>query len=97
MVFPGFDVNWYQTPVLQDMKLFRQLWVDEHPSGARYRPLAAGALPNTDRLMSQTIVLPSWGAPVPRLVDQYAEAFHKVAERMEDLAEYQCAKSEGAT
>lgn len=89
IVFPGYDVNWYQTPVLQDMNLFRQLWVDEHANGTRYQPIPNGALPNTDSIVARTMVLPSWAQPAPALVEQYALAFEKVAGQMDQLAEYQ--------
>ncbi len=88
-VFPGYYENWYQTPILQDMDLFRQLWVDQYPNGTQYTPLSPGALPNTDAIVAQTITLPSWGEIVPGLVDQYAKAFHKIARNMDALAEYQ--------
>ena len=86
--------NWYQVPILQDMSLFRQFWVDSHPNGARYTPLPANGLPNTDSVLARTIVLPAWGAPAPKLVDQTVAAFQKVSSQMARLADYQREKRE---
>jgi len=89
VIFPGYSDNWYQAPILQDMNLFRQMWVDSYPNGTQYKPLPLGALPNTDDIVERTLTIPSWGQLVPDLVDQYAAAFHKVCSSMDQLAEYQ--------
>ena len=89
IVFPGYDENWYQTPILQNMDLFRQMWVDSYPNGTQYTPLPPGSLPNTDNIVKRTITIPSWGHPAITLVDQYASAFHKLAQNMDKLADYQ--------
>jgi perosamine synthetase len=81
--------NWYQAPLLQDMNLFRQLWVDQYPNGTRYQPLPLGALPNTESVLARNLILPAWAVPAPDLVDQYAVAFRKVADNMDRLAQYQ--------
>ena len=91
VVFTGYE-NWYQTLVFQDMSLFRQLWIDRHANGARYRALPPGALPHTDEAVRRTLVLPAWGQPAPELVDQYAAAFDKVAANMDALTRYQAEK-----
>jgi perosamine synthetase len=92
-VFPGYNENWYQTPILQDMNLFKQFWIDNYPNGTKYTPLPPGALPHTDDIVRRAITIPSWGHPVTALVDQYAAAFHKVAQNMDVLADYQYNKN----
>lgn len=89
VVFAGYNQNWYQSPILQDMDLFRQFWVDSYPNGTCYNPMKKGSLPNTDDVVNRGIVFPLWGVPVTELVYQYAEAFKKVSERMDELAIYQ--------
>jgi dTDP-4-amino-4,6-dideoxygalactose transaminase len=93
IVFTGYD-NWYQTPIFQDMTLFRQFWVDRHVNGACYHPLSPGSLPHTDEAVRRTLVLPAWGKQAPDLVDQYATAFDKIAAHMGELAGYQARKHE---
>jgi dTDP-4-amino-4,6-dideoxygalactose transaminase len=80
---------------MQDLSLYRQLWVDEFANGTRYRPLPAGALPNTESVLARTLTIPAWGAPAPELVGQYAAAFQKVAGQMAELERYQRERSAG--
>jgi len=87
--------NWYRAPLMQDLSLYRQLWVDEFANGTRYRPLPAGALPNTESVLARTLTIPAWGAPAPELVGQYAAAFQKVAGQMAELERYQRERSAG--
>lgn len=91
-VFPGYDENWYLSPILQDMALFKQFWVQEFANGTKYQPLQYGDLPNTDNVVTRGIVFPTWGIEVPELVSQYVKAFKKVANQMNKLEEYQHSK-----
>lgn len=78
----GYRV-WYLEPLFQDEYFYGRRTTDR-----KYRP---GDLPRTDELAKKSIVLPanSFITPVTELLDQYSEAFHKVAENQDRLKSIQ--------
>jgi len=46
-------------------------------------------LPKTEEMANKIMVLPVFAEPCEELLDQYAEAFHKVTSNLKDLKEYQ--------
>lgn len=80
--------NWYQVPLLQDTKLYSQLWPVKHGNGVEYKPLPAGALPHDEALRRRIVIFGVPAIESPELIKQTAAAVEKVAANMANLARY---------
>lgn len=81
--------NWYQTPLLQDLKLYGRLWPVKHTNGVEYKPLPPGSLPHNEDIRARALTIPIPALEVPQYMDQVAEAISMVAANMDLLARYQ--------
>ena len=89
----GYKV-WYLEPLFQD----------ETPFGNRYPwqisegnlKLGKGDLPRTEEMEKKIMVIPTFAEPCEELLDQFAEAFHKVAASLEEIKKYQEEKGEAS-
>jgi len=84
----GYD-NYYQTPIFQDTKLYGQLWPVKHANGVEYKPLAAGALKNNEKLRENQLILNPPHVEMFDMMDEWAEAIRKIASNMDALARHQ--------
>ena len=82
----GYKV-WYLEPLFQDETPFgnRYPWQMSKGDGK----LGKGDLPRTEEMADKIIVIPTYAEPCEELLDQYSEAFHKVAASLEELRKYQ--------
>jgi len=74
----GYRV-WYLEPLFQD-----EFFYGRRTTNKKYKP---GDLPRTEELAMKTIILPATQFIIPcrELMDQFADAFHKVAENINKL------------
>ena len=74
----GYRV-WYLEPLFQD-----EFFYGRRTTNKKYKP---GDLPRTEELAEKTIILPAtqFVTPCRELMDQFADAFHKVAEKIHEL------------
>ena len=85
--------DWSQIPLLQDLKLFSQMFVVRHANGAAFRPAAKGAFANYEAVRTSMVL---WGIPAvesPDLMDQVADAVEKVAGNLPALRKWQKARA----
>jgi len=77
-LWTGYRV-WYLEPIFQDRSFYGR-----RTTGKQYK---AGDLPRTEELAKKEIILSvnQFIAPARELLDQFSDAFHKVAENMEKL------------
>jgi len=81
--------DWSRIPLLQDMRLFSQLFVPRHANGVEFRPVPPGSLPNNEWLRAHMLLFPIPAVESPALMDQVAEAVEKVAGNLAALARYE--------
>ena len=77
--------DWSRIPLLQDLKLFKQMFVAEHANGVAFRPAPEGAFPNYDWVRSHMLLFAIPASPCPRLMDEQVAAVLKVAGQLRAL------------
>ena len=81
--------DWSQVPVLHDTALLSQMFVIKHANGVAYTPLPAGALKNNEEVRRTMMLFTIPAHESPLLMEQVAEAIHKVAANLDAVAAYQ--------
>jgi len=81
--------NWFQVPLLQDLKLYSQLWPVKYANGVEYKPLPPDALPHDAEYLRKVLVFDIPAVESLALMDQAAAAVEKVAANMSALARRQ--------
>ena len=81
--------DWSQIPLLQNMELLSQLVTVKHANGVEFTPAAPGAFPNNDSMRRRMLLFTIPAVESPQLMDQQAEALHKVAGQLAALNEGQ--------
>jgi len=79
---------WYLEPIFQDEFFYGRGCPWSCPYADRHLKFKAGDLPNTEQMAGKQLLLPfttSLIAPSRELLDQISEAFHKVAENLDQL------------
>ena len=92
MAAEGVDISngyqvWYLEPLFQEKSLFGKRYPWQVPERGHHPK--KGDLPKTEEMANKIMVLPVFAEPCEELLDQYAEAFHKVTSNLKDLKEYQ--------
>jgi len=81
--------DWSQIPLLHDMALLSQLVTVKHANGVEFTPATAGAFPHNEAIRQQMLLFSIPAVESPQLIDQVADALHKVADQLDAVQEYQ--------